>query len=70
MNNTGAFYKINIDFFKQSGAIHEMYLTGKFSRNFAAVQITIDNLLWQMQGVDMKVKLNGKQYPMFTLGGY
>ena len=46
MGKTGNMYKVNVDFFKQSGAIHEIYLTGKFSRNFVATPTKMDNLLW------------------------
>ena len=67
--NTGAFYKITTDFFRQSGALHEIFLTGKFSRNFLASKTKIDNLLYQLNHTNYPIKFRGSEYPLYYLGG-
>lgn len=63
-------YKINSqDFYRQSGALHEMYLTGKFSNNFVADPILIDNLFLQMNKADHKLNFIGTPYPVAYLAG-
>ena len=67
--NSAVFYKISTNFFKQSGALHEMYITGKFSRNFLASKTQVDNLLYQMNKSDYALKYIGEEYPFYYLGG-
>lgn len=67
--NSAVFYKITTDFFRQSGALHEIYLTGKFSRNFVASKTSTDNLIYQLNHTNYFLKFVGSQYPLFELGG-
>lgn len=66
---SAAFYKVTTEFFKQSGALHEIFLTGKFSRNFMAEKIQADNLLYQLNNSNIPIKFIGSEYPLYDLGG-
>lgn len=57
------------DFYRQSGALHEMYLTGKFSNNFVGDPILIDNLFYQMNQANHPLEFFGSPYPVAYLGG-
>jgi len=67
--DSAVFYKVTADFFKQSGALHEIYLTGKFSRNFLAAKTQSDNLLYQINNSNYGIKYIGSEYPLYHLGG-
>lgn len=67
--NKAGIYKITTDFFRQSGALHEIYLTGKFSRNFLATKTQADNLLYQLNNTNYEMKFYGSEYPLYYLGG-
>lgn len=67
--NKAAFYRVTTDFFRQSGALHEIFLTGKFSRNFLALPTKNDNLLYQLKQSNNPLKYIGSEYPLYYLGG-
>ena len=70
MQGKANLFKVNSqDFYRQSGALHEMYLTGKFSNNFVGDPILIDNLLLQMNQASHKLHFFGTPYPIAYLGG-
>lgn len=63
-------FKINTeDFYRQSGALHEMYFTGKFSNNFVADPILIDNVFLQMNKANHQLDFVGSPYPVAYLAG-
>ena len=66
--NISNIYKVNCNFYRQSGALHDIYLTGKFSRNFLARPIVIDNLLTQFNLSGKQSYFIGSEYPMLNLG--
>ena len=68
--NRANLFKVNSkDFYRQSGALHEMYLTGKFSNNFVGDPVLIDNLFLQMTQAGHKLQFFGSPYPIAYLGG-
>jgi hypothetical protein len=68
--NRANLFKVNSqDFYRQSGALHEMYLTGKFSNNFVGDPVLIDNLFLQMNQANHKLQFFGSPYPIAYLGG-
>lgn len=70
VENKARMFKINSrSYYKQSGALHEMYLTGKFSNNFVADPIKEDNLLYQFNQADLPLQFSGSPYPVNYLGG-
>ena len=70
MSSKANLFKVNSqDFYRQSGALHEMYLTGKFSNNFVGDPIQIDNILFQMNQANHKLQFFGSPYPLAYLAG-
>lgn len=70
IQNRANLFKVNSrDFYRQSGALHEMYLTGKFSNNFVGDPVLIDNLFLQMNQAGHKLQFFGSPYPIAYLGG-
>jgi hypothetical protein len=66
---SGLFFKIKSDFFKDSGSIQEIYMTGKFNRNIFGERVIIDNLWRQMKLSGFPIKYIGYEFPMFSMGG-
>ena len=62
-------FRVRTNFFRQSGSLHELYLTGKFSRNFVATRTENDNLLDQMIQAEKLIQFRGTKYPVYTMGG-
>ena len=62
--NVTAFYKTEVEGFKQSGALFESIFTGKFSRNYLASTITVDNLSKQFKNANMKTFYKVKPFPI------
>ena len=71
--NNLSYYKIPNFFktegvdFKQSGSLFESIFTGKFSRNYMAAKIKIDNLAQQIKMANMTVFYKVRSYPLDTL---
>jgi len=75
------FFKVNTYFYRQSGAIFDIYFTGfqyfpliliflgKFSRNFLATKIKGDNNLDQLKDMGYDIVYLSQPYPVFGLGG-
>ena len=53
--------------YKQSGSLFESIFTGKFSRNYMAAKIKIDNLAQQFKMANMTVFYKVRSYPLDTL---
>jgi len=53
--------------YKQSGSLFESIFTGKFSRNYMAEKITIDNLAQQFKMANMNVFYKARSFPLDTL---
>ena len=53
--------------YKQSGSLFESIFTGKFSRNYMAEKITIDNLAQQFKMANMTVFYKTRSFPLDTL---
>lgn len=67
--NIPNFFKITTNHFRQSGALHETYLTGKFSRNFPANEVKIDHVIKQAANSDYNIFYRGHNFPVFSLFG-
>ena len=53
--------------YKQSGSLFESIFTGKFSRNYLASQIKIDNMAQQFKKANMKIYYKARNFPLDTL---
>jgi len=53
--------------YKQSGSLFESIFTGKFSRNYMAEKIRIDNLAKQFKMANMTVFYKARSFPLDTL---
>ena len=53
--------------YKQSGSLFESIFTGKFSRNYMAEKIRIDNLAQQFKMANMTVFYKARSFPLDTL---
>ena len=62
-----ALVRVSSDIFLQSGALHEMLLTGKFSRNFIGDKIEIDYMLKQAKQNGYQMSYVGTSFPVTTL---
>jgi hypothetical protein len=63
------FFKIKTNQYRQSGSLHETYLTGKFSRNFPAAEIKIDHIFNQARKANFDMLYRGTNFPLFFLLG-
>ena len=53
--------------YKQSGALFETILTGKFSRNYAALPMAFDSLPQQFKNANMSVSYQIRNFPLGQL---
>ena len=67
----GALFRAITTYYKQSGSLHCMIVTGKYSRNMAASRILTDNLIdnLRFRGNDEKIVFSGQPFPIGTLSG-
>lgn len=63
------FFKIKTNQYRQSGSLHETYLTGKFSRNFPAAEIKIDHIFNQARKANFDMFYRGTNFPLYFLLG-
>ena len=67
-NNLTNFYRAEGVEYKQSGALFETILTGKFSRNYlASNEMKIDNLQKQFHNANMNVFYRVRTFPIYGL---
>ncbi len=64
-----ALFNVFSETYRQSGALHETLLTGKFSRNFIGKKIQIDQIMKQSKNAGFKINYVGIQYPLVYLNG-
>lgn len=62
-------HKMFTDSYRQSGSLHDSYLTGKFSRNYIAKKIEIDYILKQIKRADYNSMYIGTNFPLYFLTG-
>lgn len=62
-------YKVDGPIYRQTGAMFDAYLKGKFSRNLIAAKIEVDSILHQLRMIGGPLKFIGGRYPVYDLGG-